>query len=202
MCLGSVWSSRASRGLKATVEVHGRPASRAVVAVPERADLSVQQLELRGREAAGEVVKLEWVVSEVVELALPVVVLDVEELVGADCVVGPRVSARGLLKVGVDAAQVRAVVLDEDRVAPSAGVSPRSSGKRLWPSLGRSVLPIAANVLARSMFSAIASVLVPAGTPGPTTTSGTWMSVSNAVSLPGVRRYSPVCRPLSELNTR
>ena len=51
------------------------------------------------------------------------------------------------------------------------------------------------------MFSAIALVVAPAGTPGPVTTSGTWMSVSNAVSLPGISRYSPVCRPLSELNT-
>ena len=61
--------------------------------------------------------------------------------------------------------------------------------------------PIASNVLARSTFSVIASLVAPAGTPGPAITSGTWMSVSNAVSLPGLSRYSPVCRPLSELNT-
>jgi hypothetical protein len=41
----------------------------------------------------------------------------------------------------------------------------------------------------------------PRGTPGPVTTSGTWMSLSKAVSLPGVRRCWPMCRPLSELNT-
>ena len=51
------------------------------------------------------------------------------------------------------------------------------------------------------MFSDIASVVVPAGIPGPEITSGTWMSVSNAVILPGISRYSPVCSPLSELNT-
>ena len=83
-----------------------------------------------------------------------------------------------------------------------ASPSPCISPSRLCPSERIVVPPIAANVLARSMFSAIAVVVVPAGTPGPTTTSGTWMSVSNAVSLPGIRRYSPVCSPLSELKIR
>ena len=61
--------------------------------------------------------------------------------------------------------------------------------------------PICVNVLARSTFSDIALVVVPAGIPGPEITSGTWMSVSNAVILPGISRYSPVWSPLSELNT-
>ena len=73
---------------------------------------------------------------------------------------------------------------------------------RLWPSDGSVVPPTAAKVFARSMFSVIAVVLDPAGTPGPSTISGTWMSVSNAVIFPGISLYSPMCSPLSELNTR
>ncbi len=51
------------------------------------------------------------------------------------------------------------------------------------------------------MFWAIAVVVWPAGTPGPATISGTRMSVSNAVILPGSSRCSPMWKPLSELKT-
>ena len=93
------------------------------------------------------------------------------------------------------------MVLDQNRVRQSGGCWPSSSGIRLRPSPASVVPPISLKVSARSTFSVIASVELPAGTPGPATTSGTWMSVSKAVSLPGMRRYSPVCSPLSELNT-
>ena len=51
------------------------------------------------------------------------------------------------------------------------------------------------------MFSTAARLVAPCAMPGPATTSGTRMSVSNAVILPGFSRYSPMWYPLSELNT-
>ena len=47
------------------------------------------------------------------------------------------------------------------------------------------VPPIAANVGARSVLPASRPTCTPARTPGPRTISGTWMSVSYAVCLPG-----------------
>ena len=89
------------------------------------------------------------------------------------------------------AASSGAVVLDQHRVAPvrrcprhaaaargcgrrSAGGAPASAAN-VWP--GRCSGQRVASTAGRH--------------PGPATTSGTWMSVSNAVSLPGVSRYSP-----------
>jgi len=64
-----------------------------------------------------------------------------------------------------------------------------SSARRLYPSVDMLVPPMAANVEVRSTFSASAEIELPAGIPGPATTSGTWTSLSKAVSLPGVIRY-------------
>jgi hypothetical protein len=56
-----------------------------------------------------------------------------------------------------------------------------------------------AKVGARSMFAVIFFTVRPCGTCGPATTSGTRMSLSKAVSLPGSRRCSPMWSPLSEV---
>ena len=60
---------------------------------------------------------------------------------------------------------------------------------------------MAANVGARSMLPTSRSTCAPAGTPGPRTMSGTWMSVSYAVCLPAGRRCWPRWKPLSDANT-
>src|SRR6185437_6351264 len=100
-------------------DVHGLPAPLAAVAAFKRPQLGVHYGQLTRSQAGGDVVELERIVSQVVELALAVGILDIQEGAGAHRLVGRGAATGRLLIVGVADLQRRALVLDQDRVAPA-----------------------------------------------------------------------------------
>jgi hypothetical protein len=88
------------------------------VALGQAFECGVERCQLAGRELAGQVVELEWVVAQVVELAFAVDVLDVQKVAGAHRLIGRRVSGVVALAVWVAWVVRRPVVLDQCRVLP------------------------------------------------------------------------------------
>ena len=133
--------------------------------------------------------------SEVVVLTLAVLVLHVDGVRQSQRLVRQGIPAAGRrgVRPGFDS-EVRPVVLDERGVAPVRRRLPRRSATRLFPSTLPAPCP-PGRVVRRSdrgRRSRRPRHVLARDTFGPATTSGTWMSVSNAVSLPGVSRWSPM----------
>src|SRR5436305_7549424 len=118
---GAARASQRPRQARRRLHVSRRPALGAVVTALEVGELGVELLELQEAQASGEVVQLKRVVCEVVDLAFAVAVLDVQEPVGPHRLVGGGISAAHLLEIGVAGGQMRAPMLDEDRVSPVGG---------------------------------------------------------------------------------
>src|ERR1700759_2870330 len=99
----------------------GGPAGRGPVAGLEAPQISVQRVQSLRGEDRGDVVEFVGIASEVVELALPVLVLDVEKRRSPYRRVRGRVSRGAGLLVGGVGVGLGPVVLDQDRVAPVLG---------------------------------------------------------------------------------
>ena len=67
--------------------------------------------------------------------------------------------------------------------------------------LGRAAGEVAEGRAQVDVLRQLAELVRPVGHAGARDDSGTRMSVSNAVILPGSSRWSPMWKPLSELNT-
>ena len=182
-----------------------RPAGSSTVAVLEAFDRGAQEDSAGRTEPVVRVVELVRIADAVVVLALTVPVLDIGEGGCPQRVVGRRVTAATGLPVGVERRDVRSAVLDQRRIPPVRG-------RRAVPETEQAV-PVdpawdlscrrSGRTSARGRCSATtASDRTFAGIPGPTTTKGTRTSVSNAVSFPGPSRYSPMWKPLSDVNTK